>query len=380
MERETFTEATYQVLLYLNGKLIGNVRELAENLTWVRRRTISGVDEIDFTINDVLFQKWCVERGTTIKEMLKPMALDCRVVRNGVELVGGFLATMPAYQPRSASASLALRFDGYLNYLAGVYIYPIGTVTGAANTVVSDQIKMAEARATAAGKGFGLKEGRTFSMPQIQQTFDNYISVKDFIANRSDNTTGAGVFDVYFHADKTYEIVPDTGFGDTINDYTIYYPMRLNNVAATSITAQEVSGYASTVIGIGAGEVSSDSTKNTAITNVQTNAAAVSEYGYAETILQESSVSHADTLSRNVANELTNRSSIIWEPMINLTGRQVAPTPFGTTKIWVGDRIQVVNTRDMTGTMSGWFRVNELSVRVSASGAETITPTLARIM
>ena len=70
--------ATYEVNLYLNGRLIGNCRRLAQNLSWTRRRTKVGVDSIDFTINDVLFDQWCRQRSVTINDLLKPLALECR--------------------------------------------------------------------------------------------------------------------------------------------------------------------------------------------------------------------------------------------------------------------------------------------------------------
>ena len=54
--------AEYRVELRLDGRFIGDVRELAQNLKWTKRRTEVGVDEIDFTINDVLFARWCEER------------------------------------------------------------------------------------------------------------------------------------------------------------------------------------------------------------------------------------------------------------------------------------------------------------------------------
>ena len=171
-----------------------------------------------------------------------------------------------------------------------MYVHPIGTVTGAMGQIIVDRITEADNRARLAGKAFGLTAGAISVMPGVTHTFDNYITVKDFIANRCDNVTGAGPFDVFFHPDRTYDIVRDTDFGDTIVDYQIYYPTRLSNVSATSISADEVEEYASTVIGIGSGEISSDPLKNTAITAQQTNSEAVRKYGYYETILQESSI------------------------------------------------------------------------------------------
>lgn len=370
----------YRVELRINGTLIGDVRKLAQNLTWIRRRTKVGVDEIDFTINDVLLDKWLKERETDINTVLKPLALDCRIVRNGVPVLGGYLATMPSYKPNGTSANLDLHFDGYMNYLAGVYIRPIGTVTGRLSQIIVDRVTEAEQRATTAGKGFGISAGNIQNLAVVEHTFDNYKSVKDFISDRSDNVSGAGPFDVFFHADRTYDITPDDKFGDIITDYTIYYPTIQNGVSATSISANEVSGFASHVIGIGSGEISSDASKNTVITSNVTNYDAVAEYGYAEAILQDSSVSAQNTLNNNTATALAEASRITWKPDITLVGRQVAPTPDGERKIWLGDTITIVNHEDLTGQTSGAFRVNELAVKVLATGAENITPTLERVV
>lgn len=369
----------YEVQLRINGQLIGDVRELAYGLTWARRRTKVGVDEIDFTLNDVLFAEWCEKRGVTINQMLKPLALDCRILRNGVPVVGGFLATMPEYSPNGTSANLKMRFDGYMNYLGGVFIRPIGLVQGRMGELIVARVEEAEQRAADAGKGFGITAGNIESLPTVEHTFDNYKTVKDWIADRCDNTTGAGPFDMFFHPDRSYDIISDKNFGDVISNYTIRYPTLQVGVAATEISAQEVSGFASKVIGIGAGEISSDPSKNTAIYSEQTNFDAVIEYGYAETTLQESSISVQETLDNNTIARLNSTSDLTWQPEIKLIGRQVAPTPVGERKIWLGDTITVINDEDMTGQTSGAFRVNELQVKVSATGAETITPTLERV-
>jgi hypothetical protein len=221
----TLLSAEYAVNLYLNGGLIGDCRKLAQNLQWKRCRTKVGADSIDFTINDKLFDEWCHTMGVTINDLLKPLALECRIVRNGVELVGGFLAVMPAYQPLQTSANLALRFDGYLNLLNGVYIrnlsnnLPMGQISGPAGALVSQMVQFANSVSASAGKGYNFVQGDIDVMPSITHTFDNYKTVKDWICDRCDNATGAGPFDVYFHADKTYDVKADDNFGDIITDW-----------------------------------------------------------------------------------------------------------------------------------------------------------------
>ena len=369
----------YELELRLNGVLIGDVRKLAQNLVWERRRTINGVDSISFTLNDILFEQWCNDRSTSIVDVLKPLALDCRVIRNGVAVCGGFLATMPAYTPNGTSANLDLQFDGYLNLLGGVYIRPTATQTAPMADMIEGWIYDADSRAEAAGKGFGFVSGDLDNLATVTQTIDGYKTVKEAITDRADNITGAGVFDVYFHPDRTYDIKSDANFGLT-RSYIINYPTMLNGISAVSISAQEVDGFASHVIAIGAGEVSADAEKNTAIVSEATNSDAVTEYGYYESLYQDSSISRQATLDGKATSEVANLSNPLWQPEIKLTGRQLAPSPSGDEAIWIGDRITINNTEDMTGQTSGQFRVQALSVGVSSSNAETITPVLERIV
>jgi hypothetical protein len=377
--------AVYEVNLYLNGQLIGDCRPLAQNLSFSRKRTKIGADSIDFNINDKLFDKWCRDRNVTINDLLKPLALECRLRRNGEELIGGFLATMPAYAPLQTSATLSMHFDGFLNLLAGVYIrntstnLPRGTITGRAGTLVSNMIQFANTVSQGAGKGYNFVSGHIDTLASITHTFDNYKTVKDWICDRCDNTTGAGPFDVYFHADKTYDIYADENFGDVITDWVAFYPTLLNNTSATSISANEVGDFASAVIGLGAGEVSANANENTALFASTVDSNAVAEYGYMETLYQDSSISTGSVLQRNIDTEVWNRGNPIWQPQITLHGKQVAPNPYGTNKIWVGDTITINNSIDLTGMTNGEFRVNELKVAVTAGGDETITPVLERV-
>ena len=367
---------TYRVELRLNDQYIGDARRIAESLTWTRRRTAYGVDEISFTVNDRIFAKWCEERGTTIAEMLKPYALDCRIVRNGEALVGGFLATMPSYSPNAASANLGLSFDGYLNLFNGVYIRPTPTTLMAADTFVETWISDAETRATTAGKPFGVSLESATPLATIERTFDNYETVKEAITNLCDNVDGAGQFDVIFNADRTYYITDE--LGRNITGWQIHYPAERANPSAIQISASEVQGFASHVIALGSGEVSSNPDESTAIISEVTNSDAVAEYGYCEVLNQYSSVSNQTTLNAKAATDLYNASNVAWQPSITLSGAQIAPSPTAEPGIWIGDYINVNNRADWSGTMSGRFRVNELSVSVSATNAETITPTIER--
>lgn len=368
--------ATYQIQLRLNGTPIGDVRELAENLRWTRNRTNYGIDAIEFSLNDQLFAKWCESYGTTIKAMLKPIALEARVIRNGEEIAGGFLASLPAYQPNQASATLQMRFDGYMNLLAGIILPPTALTTKRANKFITDWIDIANARSTAAGKGFGFVAQSVQNLSTVQCTYDNYKSVKEAILEMTDNVDGAGQFDVIFNPDKSYYIT--NSLGRTITDWQLYYPPRDGGQSIATISAPEVQGFASHVITLGAGETSSNPDQSTVITASSTDASAVAEFGYFETMTQYSSVSRQATLNSHNATDLYNATNLQWNPQITLFGRQTPPSPTADFGLWIGDQIYLENTADPTGMTTGWFEIEAIEVAVSATGAETVKPRLER--
>jgi len=380
-----FENAKYRLNLYINGNLVGDVRPIAQKLVWARRRTKRGADSIDFTLNDKVFDRWCKKNHTDVATLLKPYALECRVVRDGVELVGGFLATMPAYTPKKASADLSMHFDGFLNLLAGVYIYrdntklPYGTVTGRMGSLIQNFITIANNRSAAAGKGFGLVANNIDVMASVTNTFDNYKPVKEFICDRCDNTEGAGPFDVYFYADKKYDIKREDNFGDTITGWVAQYPADPYKISLSYISAPERMDFATFVFAIGYGEISATASENTTIISTAANNAATAEYGYCEKLSSYSSITRQDTLDQKAVTELSILSNPIWHPEVQTNGTWLAPTPNGDNKIWLGDIITIKNNADFTGMTSGTFRVNELTVRVADTGAETIVPTLERV-
>ena len=368
----------YRIELRLNGTLIGDVREIAENLIWRKCRTAYGVDEIDFTLNDKLFAEWCEKRNTTIADMLKPYALDARIIRDGEDIIGGYLATMPAYQPRNDSADLSLRFDGYLNLLQGVYIRPTPTTTARLDLQIAGWIQDAETRATNAGKAFGITNAGGDQLASVQMTFDNYKTVKEAIVDRADNIEGAGQFDLIFNPNRSYYIAKN--LGRTITSWNLYYPAHLGGQGITRITAPEVQGFASHIIALGAGETSSDVNKSTVIVSEDTDTDAVDEYGYVENLVQYSSIGRQTTLDQKCATDLANAANVKWEPEITLIGRQTPPSPTADYGLWIGDSINIVNTADLTEQTSGRFRINIIEVSVSSTNAETIRPSMERLL
>lgn len=374
--------AKYSVILTLhetegNEIAVGDVRPIAEELNWTKARTSTGVDSINFKVNDKLLDKWARERGYTINDLLRPYALEAVVLREGEPLVGGFLATMPAYQPLNASAALSMRFDGWMNLLAGCYLRPRVRQSKPAGIMVADWIDEADTRSHNAGKAFNFHRGYISSLATVERTFDSYKTIKEAITQLCDNVDGAGPFDVIFAPDRTYTIT--NALGREIEDWALHYPASFEGTGVASISAPEVQGFASHVITLGSGETSADPVKSTVVTSEATDRYGVKEYGYVEMLTQYSSISRQSTLDNRCATDLAYASYIQWQPDVTLFGIQTPPSPTAEHGLWIGDRIDLINTADLTGQTSGRFKVNQIEVTVGATGAESVKPTLERI-
>ena len=272
-----------------------------------------------------------------------------------------------------------------MNLLAGVYIFkdatklPYGTVTGRMGALVQQFITLANTRSSNAGKGFGFVANDIDTMAIVTNTFDNYKPVKEFICDRCDNIEGAGPFDVYFYPDKKYDVKMDSNFGDVITGWVAQYPADPRKISLSEISAPERMDYASYILAIGYGEISANPDENTTIISTASNNSAVAEYGYCEKLESYSSVTRQTTLNQKANTQVFLLSNPIWKPEVATNGKWLSPTPDGDDKIWVGDTITIQNNADFTGMSSGTFRVDELTVRVSASGSEDIIPTLERV-
>lgn len=366
----------YTVNLYLDSTLIGDVRAIAQNLNWSRCRTNYGIDSVNFTINDNLFEQWAQEKGYTLEQLLRPIALNCQILRNGTLVAGGYLATLPAYSPNKASANLDMRFDGWFNILEGIYQYPTAYARKRANTFITDWFNLANTRSTAGGKNYGFVLDSQDTLAYIERTYDNYKSLKEAITQMTDNISGAGQFDVIVEPNKHYYIT--NNLGRWHYDDPLEYPTVVNQGGSVAnISAQEVQGFASSVITLGAGEVSSDANMNTIKVSLQKDNAVAQNYGYYERLTQYSSVSRQGTLDDHAQTDLHNFSKVEWLPQIELLGEQIPPTNT-TDGIWIGDYFFINNSADPTGMTSGWFRVQSFTVKVSATNAETIKPRLER--
>lgn len=358
-------ETRYEIQLRFDGTLIGDIMPITTARSW--QKVKNGVDQISFSVSMLKMQEWCIERNTTLAEIVKPLKLDARIVRNGVPLLGGILLEIPGYNLSNdtVDAVLDFTFDGYLNIYSGIYIRPTKVYNSQPlNQYLVAIVNDANSRASSAGAPTGVVVGHVDTLPNDQNTYDSFKAVKDILTEQTDNTEGAGQFDINFTYDRHFEIWQKMG-----NDRTnmlIRYPSVRGALNATSVSFDAWSGLATHVIGVGAGNGVGDG--GAALVAETQSASAISDFGYFETIFQDSSISREATLRNKISGVLNDGIQPRLTPKINIVGNYLE---LGTL-FWIGDTFSFTNELDPFIDTDAVLRVKELDCTIDDTGAEDL--------
>ena len=353
--------------LRYNGQLLGNIAPITTSRGWTK--TKNGVDAVSFTVSLKAFSNWCVERNTTMAEIVKPLKLDARVVRNGVPLLGGVLLEVPSYSLSNSNSNvdttMDFTFDGYLNLTAGLRIRPTKKYKERLNSYLVKILNDGLTRARNAGGDLGITVGTCDQLAQDQNTYDSYKTIKDALTEQTDNTTGAGTFDIDFDYDRTFRIYKE--MGEDRSDTVINFPSKKGALNALEVSYDAWSGIATHWIGVGAGNgVGAGGAAITTETTSAQDAPGIREFGYYEEVFQDSSISVLNTLKNKVSGELKKSTMPTQNPTITLNSNNLD----FKTSFWIGDRFTFENASEELLTTSGVYRVLEIDCDIDDTGAE----------
>lgn len=396
---------TYRLELFFDHKYVGEIRHLAENLTYTISSSRFGVDAITFSIDLNAFSAYLegyegMSGGEALRSILKPVCLECVVLRNNEALVGGVMIQMPTISFSNDSATLEMVFDGYANLLDGVFISPAATQTATANVFIQNWMTEANNRSynfipwEYHGFLFDYDSASSINLPTIQRTYDTYKSVKELIFEMCDNTEGAGEFDVIFKPLLGYYEYPETPAGHGFyasrpqyiiqNDTTItgqtnlFYPSGVGGSGILSINIEQADDFGLVAYLLGNGDTSSDPNLNTVLTSIYPSTRPqTSEYpGYRERMWQFSSITNQATLDGRAQALQKKSSSIQWQPTLTLAGNHTPPSPTASDGIWIRRRIKIETSKDPLNIFARTAIVRELEVEVSSTNSELVKPLL----
>lgn len=328
-----------ELIYSYDGNIVGDLYPYCiGGLTFSKIRNAVGGINISLSLQGI--RKWCEQYNFDVKRLFTPIKSSVILYTDGAPVTGGFLASTPPFTlAELPDATAQLVFADWLGLTAGAYLHPLDTYSGQFQIVAANYLQQILTRTSAAGATWAIYYDDGDVMPSVQGTIDSMKSFKDFLLERTDNTTGTGVFDVYFNAFGGMQIRKP--YGEDLSASMVFtYPHTSTRYGVKTIEFSEWANYTSNYYLTGAGNGYGDG--GTVITAQSQNNATLANTGYWEGASSESDISDQNTLNQRATSFIFNTDKPYSSPILTLDAdnfRMWAHEEGG--ELWLGDTIRV---------------------------------------
>lgn len=330
-----------------DGDELGDLFPITSGFSWgIERNTVK---EISFSISLRKLQEFCLSQDFDIQRMFTPIKSTITVVNQQTdvilgETVGGWLARTPSFSfGQSADALVQFTFVGWLGLTAGAYIIPPLSYNDNFNDVATEQINLIIERTYIQGAIWPISVGTNDTLPVVSGTVDAPKTLKDFLLERADNTTGTGTYDVYVSPSGVISLHTKYGV-DLSSTVTLSYPDMGGKYDLKEITFPEWDNYVSDIFltGAGNGYASTSGSEGAAIFATAQNAATIANTGYWQNATSQSDISDQTTLNAKATSFVRNTDQPFAVPSLKLDGDQFKLYDHVQGgDLWLGDTVNV---------------------------------------
>lgn len=294
---------------------------------------------------------------------------------------GGVLDAFPQIQTSSIDADITLTFQSWLGLMAGVPVMPPQNLSGHLDQLLVSKVRDAITTSATGAAPYPIRIGSHIDqLASVTWTVDNVMTLKDFLVQRTDNSTGATPFDINFRPDGEFEVWQHMGM-DISKQITFTAGDRDRNVVSVDYPAWD--GYNTDVVMSGAGN--GYGTEGSTITAHAWSDASRRRHFYRATIAQDSSISTQDVLNKAATQRLKYADTPASIPIITINATQLGLKVCEHTSggdLWLGDTIKMVMTGIYAGMPSpedGLLRVDQLDISVDPTYVETVKITTCSV-
>lgn len=339
----------------------------------------NGVGQISFSVSLRALRGWCDAQEFDIQEIFTPIKCTATATQiisdteSGVS-VGGWLAKTPSFSfSAGADTQVNFVFVGWLGLTAGAFLIPPLSYNDNFNDVAHAQVTAVLERTFLAGAMWPITLGTSDLLPVVEGTLEAPKTLKDFLLERADNTTGTGNYDVYvdpFGVLALYE-----RYGEDLSETIFSYPDEGGRTDIKQIDFPEWDNYISDIFltGAGNGYSSTSGSEGAAIFSEARNTDTIANTGYWQMATSESDIAIQETLDDKATSYVKDTDKPFSVPSISLDGDRfkLYAHELGGN-LWLGDTITV--------DASGWvkpllpletpivLRINSVDVSVDKTG------------
>lgn len=335
----------WQLEYSYDGEVIGDLFPITDNgFSWTLQR--NNVGFITFNISCRALKRFCDSKQFDTRQMFTPQKSTIKVKsRDGnSEVIGGWLTATPPFSFGAAADTTAtFSFATYLGLCVGAYLKPPYSYNDNFNDVATEAIEEIVERTFLAGSIWPISPGTSDTIPIVSGSLEAPKTLKDFLVERADNTTGTGTFDVY--VDPSGEITLHTKYGFDISDAnTFVYPDDATSYGIKQLDFGSWDNFVSDMFltGAGNGYSSTSGAEGAAIFATARNDDTIANTGYWEHAESESDISDQTTLNAKATSYVRNTDKPFSTPNLKIDGdpfKVYAHDQGGD--LWLGDVITI---------------------------------------
>lgn len=342
----------YELELWINGVLVGDVSKLAKNRNYKLRR--NATEELTFSMDLTAFEAYCEQAGRQPSAMLEPYVTDIRVKRNGNYKFGVHVVDTP-FSLDESGAQINVRATGFLDLFADRYVTK--SYDNDESTDIARDL-LAETQSGDVTNDFGVIDGGSQYATGVLRV-RNYIdqNVRDAVVNLTSLIDGN--FDFRFTHDRKFETFERLGSSRPGSKFTYPYNVKGMDVAKTALNLYNY------IIGIGSGF------GEEAIRSIASDNDSRLNYKTRQKIVTFNSVSVQETLDENTSAYLDRVRQILLLPTIKVDGAFCDLDIIG-----VGDTVPIEVQGHPALPLNGTFRIEQIEVGLDDNDAEDIRLTI----
>lgn len=324
-----------------HGNAVGDFWALGDGWKITKNRNKASTATTSVSLRAIA--AWCKQYNFDVRRFFTPLISTVQIIdRDGYPIFEGALTSTPAFSLEDIDAKVDLEFGDAIWMLSNDVVVPIASYNQSLDSMIKQEITNAIARSNKPSNitpWFITIGAHWDALAVVQNTVDSVKNLQDFVLERTNNTQGAGQFDIYADANSGIECWKNLG-NDTSNSVTIEYPDRGQRGGAQKLDFAAWSNYWSDIFMSGAGN--GYGAGGGTITSAKCNTAANANTGYSRRSAQNSSVSAQATLDAQASGYLAWTAKAFSTPtaQINAELFEIRDHRDGGD-LWVGDTVGV---------------------------------------
>lgn len=320
------------------GQVVGDIFSIAQSLRWTKKR--NAISTIQFSISLRKLSSWCAQYNFDIARFFTPIKSSVVIISSdGEAVIGGYLSATPEFSfTNNPDAVAQFNFVDGLGLCVGYHLKPVQNFNEALSAQLVAAVNQALTAANNAGAPWPISVGSHIdSLASVQNTISAVKKLSDFLTERTNNTTGAGPFDVYFDPYGVFEIWNPLGT-DVSNTTTISWPDNGQRGGAKAINFPAWDNYYSNIFLTGSGN--GYGADGGAIISQKKNSNTIANTGFFEEASQDSSIQSQSVLDNAATQYLRYTATPFSSPKVTLDGEQfkIYDHRLGGN-LWIGDTV-----------------------------------------